>query len=68
MRNYKACGEDQVFAETWKYAGNTSQTSLNLILEKIWIIEQWTSALINPLKKGDKRMGFSVAFWQVSRP
>lgn len=22
MRNYKACGEDQVFAETWKYAGN----------------------------------------------
>lgn len=34
MRNYKACSEDQVFEETWKYAGNTCQTSLNLILEK----------------------------------
>lgn len=31
MRIYKAYGEDTVFAEMWKYAGNTS---LNLILEK----------------------------------
>lgn len=35
MRNYNTCVEDQVFAEMWKYAGNTPQTSLHIILEKI---------------------------------
>lgn len=44
----------------WKYAGNTSQTSLHLILKKIFITEQfpeqWTTAMNNSLhKKGDKR-------------
>lgn len=59
MKNYKACGEDQVCAEMWKYASSTTQTSLHVILQKIWLTEEfpenWTTAVVNPLhKKGDK--------------
>ena len=28
MKNYKACAEDQVFAEIWKYASSAAQISL----------------------------------------
>lgn len=59
MKNYKACGEDSTFAELWKYAGSTAQTSLHVTFQKIWITEKfpehWTKAIINPIhKKGDK--------------
>ena len=59
MKNYKACGEDQVFAEMWKYSGSSTQTSLHMVLQKIWrsekLPEQWTTAIINPIhKKGDR--------------
>lgn len=59
QKNYKACGEDQVFVEMWKYASDTVKTSLHMALTKIWITERfpehWTTAVIHPLhKKGDK--------------
>ncbi|KAG8274868.1 hypothetical protein J6590_098396 [Homalodisca vitripennis] len=33
LKNYKAGGEDQMFAEVWKYAGVSSHTSLHMILQ-----------------------------------
>lgn len=52
MKNYRACGEDQVFVELW---GKNIWTSLYIILQKIWITEKfpghWTTAIIDPLRK-----------------
>lgn len=59
MKNYKAPGEDQTFAEIWKYAGSSAKIALHQQLINIWIKEElpehWTTAIIHPLhKKGDK--------------
>lgn len=59
LKNYKASGEDQTFAELWKYAAEPVKISLHQCIVKIWneekLPENWTTAIIHPLhKKGEK--------------
>lgn len=59
LKNYKASGEDETFAELWKHAADPVKISLHQCMVKIWTKEElpahWTTAVIHPLhKKGEK--------------
>lgn len=43
LKNYKASREDKVFAEMWKYAGNSTRTSLTSLYQKFGRQKIWAT-------------------------